>query len=193
MIGSEPQLFEVVRRGGNRAPGSWIGIVSLTEPDEILINEIRSEAETQFNPRLLAIDIRETEPFALAREMNKLDNEWVLLHGFEHWTPARWHAAELNRNSWLRGGLNWFLLSPAAVSNIARYAPNVKSLIGSYLVIGPDQSQMSAEECETRLTQLREHYGMSDDQIIAAAENHELEMTPHLVEWLILSDRGDLV
>jgi len=52
---------------------------------------------------------------------------------------------------------------------------------------------MTPAECEARLAQLREHYGKTDTQIMADAESPTLEMTPHMVEWLILLDRGDLV
>jgi len=191
---SETQLFEAVRRGGNRAPGSWIAVVCATKPDEFLINEIRSEAEAQFSPKFRVIDIRAIEPFHIAQEMSRLDDAWVLLYGFDHWTPQRWHAAELNRNSCLReDGSTWFLLGPAAVSNIGLHAPNVKSLIGPYLVLGADQSHMTPAECEARLAQLREHYGKTDTQIMADAESQTLKMTPHMIEWLILLDRGDLV
>ena len=191
---SETQLFEAVRRGGNRAPGSWIAVVSATEPDESLINEIRSEAEAQFRLQFRVIDLRAIEPFQLARELSRFYDDWVLLYGFDHWPPQRWHAAELNRNSWLReGGSTWFLLGPTAVSNIGLYAPNVRSLIGPYLVISPDDTQMTEAECHSRLAQLRDHYGKTDVQIVAEAQSQTLEMTPHMVEWLVLMDRGDLV
>ena len=113
---SETQLFEAVRRGGNRAPGSWIAVVSATEPDESLINEIRPEAEAQFSPQFRVIDIQAIEPFHLAQELSRF---------YDDWPPQRWQAAELNRKSWLREGRStWFLLGPTAVSNIGLYAPN---------------------------------------------------------------------
>ena len=52
---------------------------------------------------------------------------------------------------------------------------------------------MTEAECHSRLAQLRDHYGKTDAQILAEVESHTLEMTPHMVEWLVLMDRGDLV
>jgi len=45
-------------------------------------------------PSFRVIDIRAIEPFHIAQEMSRLDDAWVLLYGFDHWTPQRWHAAD---------------------------------------------------------------------------------------------------
>ena len=52
---------------------------------------------------------------------------------------------------------------------------------------------MTEAECHSRLSQLRDHYGKTDAEVVAEAQSQTLEMTPHMVEWLILLDRGDLV
>jgi len=186
--------FEAVRRGGLRAPGSWIGIATSIEPSEELAGEIISEAQVQFNRQVYAIDARAADPFKLAQDIQSRGADWLLLLGLDAWSQQNWNSSELNRNSWIReDGLTWFLLGPSATSSIARYAPNVRSLIGPYIVVGPTDLRMTSEERASRLAQLRDFYRRTDAEITAEAESHALEMSPHMVEWLILLDRGDLV
>jgi hypothetical protein len=187
---SDLALFEAVRRGGLRPDGSWTGILSPAQPQ---IEELLDEALAQGLPPFQVLDASELEPFPLAKRLRDLDPEPVLLHGLEHWPAERWRAAELNRNAWLREAPLWLLLGPEAAAAIARHAPNVRSLIGPYLVLRPDAAGMEPEERQSRLAQLREHYGKTDAEIIEAKIAGTLELSPHMVEWLILLDRGDLV
>ena len=190
---SELSDFDIIRRGATRSPGSWVGVVSATEPTNALVEGLSSEAEAQRSSPFQVIDVSAFEPFALGQLLQTLGNASVLLRGFDGWDPRRWRNAELNRNTWLRDGVTWFLLGPAAAAGLSIHAPNVRSLLGPYLILGPDQSVMSSENRESRLSDLREHYGKTDQEIVAAATDGALELSPHMVEWLILVDRGDLL
>jgi hypothetical protein len=186
--------FEIIRRGATRSPASWVGVVSTIEPVDAIVDELSMEAVAQRLPVFDVIDVRDFEPFALGQELQSHGNASVLLKGFDAWEPRRWRNAELNRNTWLRDdGVTWFLLGPLATANLSIYAPNVRSLLGPYLILGPDQSVMSAENRESRLTDLREYYGKTDQDIVATAQDGTLELSPHMVEWLVLLDRGDLL
>lgn len=51
---------------------------------------------------------------------------------------------------------------------------------------------MTEEEIAERLRQLREHYGLTDEDVLSQATQGTLSPEPEFVEWLILLGRGDL-
>jgi hypothetical protein len=194
MIFSDGTLSQIVRRAGLRASDGWIGIITPIEPDTDRVVSLREEAEIQALPVPEVITVGEMEPFALGQLIQSRGDSSLLLTGFDSWSPSRWKAADLNRNTWLRGGgVTWLVLGPTGASRMAGNAPNLRSVLGSFLVLSPNGDEMGAEEVARRLEDLRAHYNRTDAAVIQAASDGKLELSPHMVEWLILLDRGDLV
>lgn len=187
-------LSQIVRQAGLRADGGWIAIIMPTEPSAERIEALREEAEIQSVAVPAVIDVGDLEPFALGQLIQGRGDAALLLTGFDAWRPSRWRAADLNRNTWLRGGgVTWMVLGPKGASGLAANAPNLRSVLGSFLVLGPDGDEMGPEEVARRLQDLREFYGKRDQDVVQGATEGTLEMSPHMVEWLILLGRGDLV
>lgn len=46
---------------------------------------------------------------------------------------------------------------------------------------------------EARLVALRNHYGMSDDELLTRVADEELPVEPEHAEWLVLLGRSDLL
>jgi len=85
-------------------------------------------------------------------------------------------------------------MAPDAVGRLTEFAPNIRSFIGSSIFLaGPEPGIMTDKERESRLEELRQHYQLSDQEIVRRAEAKELPPEPHFVEWLVLVGRGDLV
>jgi len=86
-----------------------------------------------------------------------------------------------------------FVMSQATAARAANAAPNLWSFLSSALHHLAAEEPLSAEDTEERLDALREHYAMSDAQLIALAERGDAPRDPGVVEWLILIGRTDLL
>ena len=85
-------------------------------------------------------------------------------------------------------------LAPADVANLANFAPNIRSLVGSdYFLAGPDGGIMTEAERQERLKDLSEHFGFSGEEAVRKAQVGELPHEPEYAEWLVLLGRGDLL
>lgn len=129
----------------------------------------------------------------LKRLLAEPDSDCIALIGLENWGSEQWQALDVNRNALDRPGPILLCLTTDAADALARFAPNVRSYLGSFHVIGLDQSGMDKEEVERRLDSLRTLYGLTDQQVIEKVQDGTLPPGAHFVEWLILLDRGDLV
>ena len=77
---------------------------------------------------------------------------------------------------------------------MVRYAPNLASFIGgNVFAIGQDDGLLSEAEIAERLSQYRQHYAMTDKELIEKASKRQLPWEPEFAEWLALLGRGDLI
>src|SRR5207249_3604055 len=105
-----------------------------------------------------------------------------------------WSSLDLMRSALERTGPVILWMTPDAVGGLTEFAPNIRSFIGpSIFVAGPEGGMMNEQEQQKRLEELRQHYRLTDEEIVRKAQSKALPPEPHFVEWLVLLGRGDLV
>lgn len=130
----------------------------------------------------------------MIEQIARASEDYLLLWAFEHWNNDDWHELDSERSRLykIRGGL--LILASTTAEIILNCAPNFFSWVGSRVyVIAKDSEFLTHEECEIRLSALREWSGYSDAKVIELAESHQLPSTPEYGEWLVLLGRGDLI
>lgn len=121
--------------------------------------------------------------------------DYLVLCNFESWRSQDWRQLDsfrscLNREK-RRGVL---VLSSDSAKAMLANAPNFCSWLNPrFYSLDVGAEFLTAEECEKRLSALREWFGQSDAEIIALAEAKKLPTDPPYGEWLVLLDRGDLI
>jgi hypothetical protein len=130
----------------------------------------------------------------LREQLHQPEDDAVILFAEPGLEASEWTSLDTMRSALERTGPVVLWLAPDAVGRLTESAPNIRSFIGSSMfVAGPEPGLMTESERESRLQELRQHYQLSDQEIVRRAEAKELPPEPHLVEWLVLLGRGDLV
>jgi hypothetical protein len=191
---SNPEtVFRVVRQLGLPVTRTWLGLVAVDSDSGAFLAELESEISAQMDLPLRIVPCGGLGVHDLKHLLAQPDIDCVALIGLDNWGSEQWQDLDVNRNALDRPGPILFCLTPRAAEALGKFAPNVRSYLGSFHVIGPDQSGMAKEEVERHLDSLRTHYGLTDQQVIQKAQDGTLPPDAHFVEWLILLDRGDLV
>lgn len=108
-------------------------------------------------------------------------------------TDEDWRVVDRHRECFQReiGGV--FVLSAAEHDRLARSAPNLASWIGGCGYVATDAAQLDEAGRLARREALSAQLGMTDEQVLQAAENGTLPTGPEFAEWLVLLNRGDLL
>ncbi|NEP01898.1 MAG: ABC transporter permease [Symploca sp. SIO2E9] len=131
----------------------------------------------------------------LIEKVQEASEDYLILWDFESWNRENWPEFDYAR-SWLdkhkRGGV--LVLSPKSAGAMFNYAPNIASWLGSRVYdVNKNSELLTEEEQETRLSALREWFGLSDSEVIELGEARKLPLDPEYGEWLVLLDREDLI
>lgn len=130
----------------------------------------------------------------LIKQIMQSCEDYLLLCAFESWTCEDWYRLDACRSNLVkpRGGM--LVLSSTSAKMMLNCAPNFYSWVGSRVyALAKDSELLTDPERELRLSALREWAGLSDTEVIASAESHQLPLTPEYGEWLVLLGRGDLI
>ena len=186
--------FEAARVLDIRGLHTWAGlVVPDTESIELFTGDLAEELTAQTGVCSRVIDVTTLTVGDVITQVQADGSDCVMLSHFEPWTSGQWKALDTDRDSLLRQGPVVFVLSPVSAALLSRSASNLRSFLGPLHSAGFDSSNMSDTERNYRLSELRQFYGLSDEEIVAAADAKTLAPEPHFVEWLMLMDRGDLV
>jgi len=186
--------FEILERIELRGEDahSWIAIVGSTDYVGTFATELESQSE--LNAAVRIVDIEGLLPTDIRDKLQSPPNDHVILIGFDGRSRDFWASLDINRSALERTGALFFWLTHNGLSDLCRYAPNIKSYIGTaiFTFIGV-KGALTSENRKERLKELEEKFRMSDAQLIERAERHQIEPEPEFVEWLLLLGRGDLV
>ena len=78
---------------------------------------------------------------------------------------------------------------------VNRYIGELLDVDGTVLLISPDplDVEISDQQVEQRLSAMREHYEMTDQEVVALARDGALPSDPNFCEWLVLLGHGGLI
>lgn len=80
-----------------------------------------------------------------------------------------------------------------ALAGLATRAPHFTSWIGSEVHVVEEDRFLADAAREARLSALRTHYRMSDDELVAQVLRKTAPDEPDVAEWLVLLGRDDLL
>jgi hypothetical protein len=190
------QPVEIARRLEIRGEdsSSWIVILTPLVDPEGALNRVRGDLSALLQKSTRVLKLADNTYKQLRSNLNEPADDIVILVAVGEFTHDKWQSIDLMRSALERKGPIIFWVSAETFAGLSEYAPNIRSFIGpSVFIAGPEGSIMTEEDRLNRLQELAHHYGQTNEEIVRKAEARELVPEPHLVEWLVLLGRGDLV
>jgi hypothetical protein len=118
----------------------------------------------------------------------------VVVHGLDGYTASDWSHLDGLRSALARTEAVVLVLAPRAADALHRHAQNIASWIYSRCWRWDRTAELLSEEQKrARLDVLGGRFGMTDTEVIAAAEAETLPADPEFAEWLVLLGRGDIL
>ncbi len=185
------QLVRLIALRGSNSSG-WCVFLEPTNVgtfEETFKDELRIQLQTELR-------IIDASKFNVSRLLDSLRNpqhDVVLVKGLDQWDTEEIKALDTNRSGLARAGFVIIFLSLRGLSRLLVHAPNLLSWVGGNIFRPEaDVGEMSESDRTTRLRELSEHYGLTDEQVVEKAESGTLPIDPEFAEWLVLVGRGDL-
>jgi len=181
--------FEVLERPG---PNEWLALVVPRDKVQQVADALKEEV----------LAIGEVEPVHLHSRSADEIREFIpshptgvlLLSGQDAFEPLEWQKLDGFRSLLQRDGASVFILGEEALGELFRHAPNLSSWLGgSVWRLERQDHTLSSREKHERLKSLRQWSGLSDEEVIARAEQGTLPGDPPYAEWLVLLGRGELL
>lgn len=190
---SQP-MVGIARRLDIRGPNPWLAVLGPSTGSAAALDELQTELRS-FLQKPARVFPLETATFEELREaLQQPGDDAVVLIGGPDLAPERWSSLDVMRSALERAGPIVLWMAPDAVASLTKFAPNIRSFIGSSIfVAAPDGGIMTEAERQERLKELEEYYRLTSEEIVHRAESKQLPPEPHFVEWLVLLGRGDLV
>lgn len=173
--------------------GDWLALVAPTASSvQPTAHDLHEELRAQEIP--VVSSQHPSSAAALIASAQEQPRHVLLLSEIDDLAAQEWRSLDLRRDELQRGACVIAVLQRPTLQRILSAAPNLASWIsGSLWRVAPLGEQLPAEEVSQRLAALRQRFGMSDDQVLRQAQEHQLPRDPEFGEWLILLDRGDLL
>lgn len=157
-------------------------------------DEFRQELELQTGKQAKTIDATGLALAELLERVRISDAPVIIVTGFQGWNDAAFAALDINRSRLETGTSLIFRMDQTTAARFLDRAPNLRSSIGTgVFVYAPDPAVMTDAQVADRLSQLREQWGMADDEVVTRAKDGTLQADPEFAEWLVLLGRGELV
>jgi hypothetical protein len=177
--------------------GAWVLVVFLPAELEQGMRRIRAElefllAEDQDDKGAVhVIKTPATGAAVLACLDGRPEVDVVLLTQIEDLVSEELEYLDLYRNRALHSPHVLIATTPEGADRLSTHSPDLWSWFGAHcLRYDPSEGRMNVAE---RLQSLRDHFKMSDLNVINLAERGELPSDVAFTEWLILLRRGDLL
>lgn len=118
----------------------------------------------------------------------------AVVSGLDVWSEGEWSHLDHLRSRFARLERTALVVSSATFDALSSAAPNFSSWLGaSAWSYQPRENELTEEERDRRLESLRSWSGLSDDEVVARAEQGRLPRDPEFAEWLVLLHREDLL
>ena len=185
-------VWRLAARIANDPGPSWTAALSDTQAAaEELGQELAEEVTANGLPaRFLVASTANDIEGVLAAEPHT-----TLVTDVEALTTAEWQRLDRARDRLEGDGATRivFVMTEATAARGSAAAPNLWSFLAGAVHRLVAEAPLPAAGREGRLAALREHYAMSDADIVTSAEKGSAPRDPYIAEWLILLGRSDLV
>lgn len=177
--------------------GAWVLVV--VRQSEIMqsLRHIKAELDFQLAEEqdgvgaVHAIEAATSSAELMVALSHYSEDDIVLLTGIERWNQEQLERLDLFRNRALRSPRVLIVTTPSGADRLSAYSPNLLSWLGAHCL--QYDSQEGRMDVAERLQSLRDHFEMSDSEVIDLAERGALPSDVAFTEWLILLRRGDLL
>lgn len=187
------ELARLIALPGPEVP-SWVALIPPEGHEEDLLQELRAELPHHVEGDILEIDVRDMGLDELVDRLRSAPSPVAIVRGFDRWEAQQLKALDVSRSALGVPRTIVLWLSQRDAERLYRHAPNLGSWLGgNVLHILPGGEILTEPERRERLAQLRNHYRMTDTEVVEKAERGKLPPEPEFVEWLILLDKGDLI
>jgi hypothetical protein len=135
-------------------------------------------------------------PDAVAMELAAREHpaDVLLLELTQAFGEQAWREADAQRSRLYRQGSTALIMTIVDLARMESLAPNFASwLAGNVWKLHQVPSPIDARMRERRLEALRQWAGLSDEEVVAKAEQRTLPGDPPYAEWLLLLGREDLL
>lgn len=191
---SSQPFVDIARRLEMRAGHSWVAVLSPLNDPTAACDELSIELRSFLQLPTRVLPLKNFTFDGLREAVQHPSDDVVVLFVDSALGADAWSSLDLMRSALERDGPVVVWMAPDSVAELTKFAPNIRSFIGSSIFLAaPDGGVMTEAERQCRLKELAQHYGISNEEIVRRAESKELSPEPHFVEWLVLLGRGDLV
>lgn len=177
--------------------GAWALVVARQPEIAQTLTHIKAELElllTEDQDGIGAVHVVEaaTSSPELMTALNRhSEDDIVLISGIERLNQEQLEWLDLVRNRALHSPRVLIATTPEGADRLSMHSPNLLSWLGAHCFqYDSQEGRMNVDE---RLQSLRDHFKMSDSEVINLAERGALPSDVAFTEWLILLQRGDLL
>lgn len=158
------------------------------------LDPLLEELQTQLGVPLRVIEAAGRSVENLLQMLRDPPDDVVLVKGLDLWSEGEFKSLDVMRSALGRPGVVLLWMRLSGLVRLFQRAPNLRSWIGGNVSrVDEDRGFMTSEERRVRLETLSQHFGLTDEEVVARAEKKSLPPDPEFVEWLILLGRADLV
>ncbi len=186
-IGQGAFVTELASAG---AADAWYRLVLPCGVDPTAAAErLRDELRLVLNLEVVILD-GEDGPLALSQRVRRARPKPLIIRGVDSYGQSEWGHLDLLRSHLEKGGPKVLLCREAAIGAMENWAPHFTSFIaGATWLLDLDADVLTPTECEGRLRDLREAYGLTDAEVLVMADQGTLPPDPDFAEWRLLLGR----
>lgn len=189
-------LFELVRILIEVQPSGETGFCVLIAPPigTDLAVSLKEELIARDLGPLKVVDVGHLTTGKLLDVLREMPPVTTLIKGLEHWSSEQFTGLDINRSRLETGAFLLFKMDLRTLDRFFEHAPNLRSFIGANIfVLDRDPAEMNQNEVVERLDQLRNHYGITDQQLLEGMRVGSLNPEPHFAEWRVLLGSSGVV
>lgn len=187
-------IDELLQRVASQPNGNiWSVIVTVNSYKKELVEELE-EMLSIFTECEVGIISADNKVDKIVNEIQSASEYYLIIWNFETWDNHSWRKFDQMRSRLMKKRGVVLVLSEKTVERMFIDAPNIISWIGSRVYELKENTEFLAEEeRDTRLIELQQWSGYSNNQIIELAKSQQLPPDPEYGEWLVLLNREDLI
>jgi hypothetical protein len=173
------------------APGGWSLVVSPLGKETQEASAFLAQLGIHLDGPMKQMSIR--TPNDVISASQAATDSVLVLDGFAAFQEADWRKLDAFRSRLHRAAPAVMVMSAPQLQLLVANAPNFWSWIGASFWSLTDDSVLTPEQREARLTTLRQRHELSDEEILIRVQQGTLPPDPDFAEWVVLLGKGDLL